>query len=102
MGVPMSLEIDGDEMAIPSPSAAVMRDILRLPVDLRGSTEAATAFALAEELERGRALSASAVAKELVALMDKLRAMAGAVEREEDPLDELARHRVARLSDAAG
>jgi hypothetical protein len=37
-----------------------------------------------------------------VALMDKLRAMAGAVEREEDPLDELARHRVARLSDAAG
>jgi hypothetical protein len=94
----MSLEIDGDGMVIPSPSVAVMRDILRLPVDLRGSTEAATAFALAEELERGRALSASAVAKELVALMDKLRGMAGALGAQEDPLERLAEVRKLRLA----
>lgn len=98
----MSLEIiDGDEMVIPSPSVAVMRDIFRLPVDLRGSTEAATAFALAEELERGRALSASAVAKELVALMDKLRGMAGASGAQEDPLERLAEVRKLRLAEGA-
>lgn len=97
----MSFEMDGDEVVIPSPSAAVMRDILRLPVDLRGSTEAATALALALELERGRALSASAVAKELVSLMDKLRGMAGASEAEVDPLDRLAEVRKLRLAEGS-
>jgi hypothetical protein len=99
----MSLyESDAETPEIASPSVAVLRDLAAMPIRVQRTTEAATAFALAEELERGRALSASAVAKELVALMDKLRGMASAVEKERDPLDELTSRRVARLADAAG
>lgn len=82
------------------PSEAVLRDLQRLPGDLQRSTEAATALALAEELERGRAQSSAAVAKELVALMDQLRAQARVVDAPADPLDELSQRRSARLSGA--
>lgn len=80
------------------PSEAVLRDLQRLPGDLQRSTEAATALALAEELERGRAQSSAAVAKELVALMEQLRAQARVVDAPADPLDELAQRRSVRLS----
>lgn len=92
----------GDEVHVLTPSQAVLRDISGLPADLQRSTEAATALALAEELERGRAQSSAAVAKELVALMQALRASAEAKEAQEDPLDQLAKRRAARLPNAAG
>lgn len=94
--------VDGGEVQVLTPSQAVLRDLAGLPGDVQRCTEAATALALAEELERGRAQSSAAVAKELVALMQALRARAELQESLEDPLDELARHRAARLSDTAG
>jgi methylase of polypeptide subunit release factors len=73
-----------------------------MPADIQRSTEAATALALAQELERGRAQSSAAVAKELVLLMQELRGRSEAREEQEDPLDKLAKLRLVRLSEASG
>jgi hypothetical protein len=72
-----------------------------MAADLQRSTEAATALALAEELERGRAQSSAAVAKELVALMQALRDRAGRVDAQEDPLERLAAVRKLRLAEGS-
>lgn len=89
---------DGETHVL-TPSQAVLRDLSGLPADLQRSTEAATALALAEELERGRAQSSAAVAKELVALMQMLRDKANQTDVQDDPLEQLAAVRKLRLAE---
>jgi hypothetical protein len=93
--------IDDGKTYVMPPSQAVLRDLSGLPDDIQRSTEAATALALAMELERGRAQSSAAVAKELVALMQMLRAQANTANPEEDPLEKLATVRKLRLAEGS-
>ena len=94
-------EIEPAECHVLTPSQAVLRDLGGLPADLQRSTEAATALALAEELERGRAQSSAAVAKELVALMQALRDRASQADAQDDPLEQLAAVRKLRLAEGS-
>lgn len=63
--------------AIVSVSAAVLRDLAEWPADVTMTTDAAIALALAAKLDRGGEISVAPVAKELAAVMDRLREAAG-------------------------
>lgn len=75
---------------------AVLRDLARLPVALRETTAAATAIALARELDRGRLMSTAPVAKELRETMRELIAAAVEFEVKGDAVDDLNARRAAR------
>jgi len=89
---------DGDGLVV----AAVLRDLSRLPVVVRDTTEAATAVALARELDRGRLMSTAPVAKELRATVELLRQMAALQEEAGDAVDDLAAKRAVRRANTAG
>ena len=76
---------------------AVERDLKALGPDAKGSTLAATALALARELDQpgNSATSKSMCAKSMVEVMREVRALAPA-KREADRLDELNARRQAR------
>jgi hypothetical protein len=76
--------------------AAVRRDLDRLPSALRGTTSAATAVALARELDRGRLMSTAPVAKELRETMRELAAAATEFEVKGDAVDDLNKRRAER------
>jgi hypothetical protein len=88
---------DGDGLV----EAAVRRDLDRLPSPLRGTTSAATAIALARELDRGRLMSTAPVAKELRETMRELAAAAVQFEVKGDAVDELNQRRAERRTAAA-
>jgi hypothetical protein len=75
---------------------AVTRDLARLPAALRETTSAATAIALARELDRGRLMSTAPVAKELRETMRELAAAAVEIEVKGDAVDDLNARRAAR------
>ena len=82
--------------------AAVERDLkalARLDKGLAESPEAATALALARELDdpENSATSKSMCAKQLLECLEALRARAPEA-KEDDPLDQLAARRAARLA----
>jgi hypothetical protein len=83
---------DGDGLV----EAAVRRDLARLPDQLQGTTPAATAIALARELDRGRLMSTAPVAKELRETMRELAAAAVEFEVKGDAVDDLTKARDAR------
>lgn len=98
MGLPfMDDGDDGDGLV----EAAVRRDLDRLPCPLRGTTSAATAIALARELDRGRLMSTAPVAKELRETMRELAAAAVQFEVKGDAVDELNQRRAERRTAAA-
>ena len=77
---------------------AVERDLAQLPKDLAGSVYAASALALAAEMDtRNSATSKSMCAKELRDTMDRLRQLAPA-KKEKDKLDDLSARRAKRLA----
>lgn len=63
--------------AITAVSAAVLRDLAQWPADVTMTTDAAIALALAAKLDRGGEISVAPVARELAAVMDRLRHAAG-------------------------
>src|SRR5215207_288408 len=75
---------------------AVRRDVARLPISLQETTPAATAIALARELDRGWLLSTAPVAKELRETMRALAAAAGQLDIKRDAVDDLNARRAAR------
>ena len=88
----MDEEFEGDGLV----EAAVRRDLARLPVQLQGTTPAATAIALARELDRGRLMSTAPVAKELRETMRELAASATEFEVKGDAVDDLNKRRAER------
>jgi hypothetical protein len=82
-----------------SASAAVKRDLERLPTELAESGLAATALALADRLDSSSG-SPSECAKALTDVLMKLRDLAPP-EQERTRLDELKSRRVARLARSA-
>jgi hypothetical protein len=88
--------MDDPEAAEGIVEAAVLRDLAALPAVLRESTSAATAIALARELDRGRLMSTAPVAKELRETMRELAAVAAQVEVKGDAVDDLNARRAAR------
>ena len=78
--------------------AAVERDLAQFPPELAGSALAASALALAREIDQAgnSATSKSMCARALTETLEKLRALAPA-EKEADKLDDLARRRASRL-----
>lgn len=78
-------------------SESVGRDLERLPVDLRGSGLAATALALAAEIDApgNSATSKSMCAKALLDALDRIRALAPP-ERKVDGIDRIAKQREKR------
>jgi hypothetical protein len=81
--------------------AAVLRDLAHLPLALRETTAAATAIALARELDRGRLMSTAPVAKELRETMRELAASAIEFEPKGDAVDDLNARRAARRAAAS-
>lgn len=82
--------------------SAVERDLGALPEGLAGSALAATALALAREIDGDNsATSKSMCANSLTAALERLRALAPP-EREADGVDEIARRRAARRAAAQG
>jgi hypothetical protein len=77
--------------------AGVAKDLKALPADLRGSGLAASALALARELDTAEnsATSKAMCARALAESLEKLRALAPP-KQEADKLDELARRRARR------
>jgi hypothetical protein len=95
----------GDEMAPRKPDrtvyAAVERDLAKWPADLADSALAASALALASEMdEHNSATSKSMCAKALLETMDRLRSLAPANE-EDDALDELRSRRESKFGSAS-
>lgn len=88
--------------AVRSVRAAVARDLKALPGDHARSALAATALALAREIDDpgNPATAKSMCARALTETLDKLRALAPQEERE-DGVDEIASRRAARLGGAA-
>lgn len=83
-----------------SVTAAVTRDLDAFPDELANSALAASALALAREMDSpNSATSKSMCAKALLETMDRLRSLAP-VEEEADDLDELSRARRARIAAA--
>lgn len=78
--------------------AAVEFDLKKLPAELAGGALAASALALAREIDHAgnSATSKSMCARALTETLEKLRALAPA-EKEADKLDDLARRRAFRL-----
>ena len=87
--------------AIVSVSEAVLRDLAEWPSDVTMTTDAAIALALAHKLDRGGEISVAPVAKELAAVMDRLRSAAQARQARGDSVDDLAAARRARRATAA-
>jgi len=85
-----------DGQLVPTVLEALLNELHRLPQGVQDSTEAATAIALARELDRGRLMSTAPVAKELMALLDRMRALAPPVDKPKDPVDDLTARRAAR------
>lgn len=82
---------------------ATKRDMARLPKDLAESSLAASAVALARELDGpSSATSKSMCAKAHLELMDRLRELAPPVQQEDDALDRINNGRVLRLASAGG
>jgi hypothetical protein len=98
MAVPFMDDVDEGEGLV---EAAVRRDLDRLPAALRGTTSAATAIALARELDRGRLMSTAPVAKELRETMRELAAAAVEFEVKGDAVDDLTKAREERRRAAA-
>lgn len=91
--------IEDDEGGERSVVAAVQRDLDLMPEEVQLTTEAASALALARELDIGRQLSIAPVAKELRGIMELLRAWATERATETDPVDDLAALRERRRAE---
>lgn len=89
---------DGDDGEY-SVVTAVRRDLDLMPETVQLTTEAASALALARELDIGRQLSIAPVAKELRGIMELLRAWATEQASESDPIDDLAALRERRRAE---
>lgn len=89
----------GREVVVVSVRDAVERDLERLPEDLAGSALAASALALAQEIDRSgnSATSKSMCAKALQDVLRELRSLAPA-EEEHDEIDELEAQRRRRIA----
>jgi hypothetical protein len=82
--------------------AATERDLAKLPEDLRDSSLAASALALAKELDSGTsATSKSMCAKAHLEIMDRLRELAPPAE-ETDAVNDIEAQRVKRLARLPG
>ncbi|GGN40496.1 hypothetical protein FHR83_007025 [Actinoplanes campanulatus] len=79
---------------------ALEADLEQMPAAVQSSTLAAVARNLADVLDEGcGARDSAAVAKEMRAALTDLRAMADAAPEEADPIDDLSRRRVDRITD---
>jgi hypothetical protein len=97
------LSVDADDDDFESAVRfAVQRDLDSMPESVQNTTEAATALALAREMDMGRQLSIAPVAKELRGIMELLRSWATAAAPSGDAVDDLAAARAARRAGAAG
>lgn len=89
-----------DEAIVPV-SEAVLRDLAQWPADVVVTTDAAIAIALAHKLDRGGEISVAPVAKELAAVMDRLRSAAQARQARGDGVDDLTAARAVRRATAS-
>lgn len=88
----------GAASALGDVGKAVARDLARMPADLAGSGWAASAMALAAEIDApNSATSKSMCARALLDTLNRLRELCPARE-ESDTLDDLASRRAARLT----